>query len=184
MRDFTTRFFWLVVCTISGEKLLHLILIEGDLIVGFLVLLVLLDHLLDIFVDVSDGLEGTVAGEGRLDDLTEDILLVLLGTAELGAEHVEGDLLVALLRMTRVVQCAVDVGVSEIVGREEEGGLRVLHAPVVGAVPEGLLGLIIAEAVVQELDRTDGAEDEAVDILTVELGAVLHLHRDVVDAVA
>ena len=88
----------LVVCAVSGEELLHLVLIEGDLIVGFLILLVLLDHLLQVFVDVSDGLEGTVAGEGRLDDLTEDVLLVLLGTAELGAEYVDGDLLVALRR--------------------------------------------------------------------------------------
>ena len=174
----------LVVCAVSGEELLHLVLIEGDLIVGFLILLVLLDHLLEIFVDVPDGLEGTVAGEGRLDDLTEDVLLVLLGAAELGAEYVDGDLLVALLRVTGEVQRAVDVGVSEIVSREKEGRLRILHAPVVGAVPEGLLCLIVAEAVVQELDRADGAENEAVDILTVELGAVLHLHRDVVDAVA
>ena len=174
----------LVVCAVSGEELLHLVLIEGDLIVGFLILLVFLDHLLQVFVDVSDGFEGAVAGEGCLDDLTEDVLLVLLGAAELGAEYVDGDLLVALLRVTGEVQCTVDVGVPEIVGREEEGRPRILHAPVVGAVPEGLLGLIVAEAVVQKLDRADGAEDEAVDILTVELGTVLHLHRDVVDAVA
>ena len=86
--------------------------------------------------------------------------------------------------MTGEVQRTVDVGVPEIVGREEERRLRILHAPVVGAVPEGLLCLIVAEAVVQKLDRADRTEDEAVDILTVELSAVLHLHRDVVDAVA
>ena len=124
----------------------------------------------ELFVDVHNGIVGTVISESFFYESIKRISLPACGERGCTAEHFIYESAAKLLGIFGIIQKSVNICTAVVEYREKETKIRHLHDPVTDTVLDIICLCIVAQPCLGKVDRTDAAEDMVVDLI----GSIKH----------